>query len=152
MSTIKQQLDQDLKIAMLAGEKDKVTTLRGLKGAVLNVEIAKGSREQGLSDEEIIDVFSKEVKKRQESAEMYVQGGNQERADAELAEKTIIEHYLPAQMSDDELKAIVDSVITDTAASGMQAMGQVIGQVKQKTAGQADGARIAQFVKEKLAS
>lgn len=148
--TIKEQLEQDIKQAMLAGDKDTVTVLRGLKGAVLNAEIAGGNREQGLDDAAVIDVFAKEAKKRQESADLYTQGGDQDRANKELAEKAIIEKYLPAQLSDEELNKLIDEAIADTEASGPQAMGQVIGKVKAATAGQADGARIAQAVKEKL--
>lgn len=148
--SIKEQIDADLKTAMLGGDKTLTTTLRGLKSVILYAEVAKGNREEGLSDAEIIDAFSKEAKKRQESAELYVKGGNQERADAELLEKQVIEKYLPAQLSDDELKAIIDEVIAETGATGPQALGQVIGGVKARTKGAADGAKIAGFVKERL--
>ena len=149
---LKQQIEQDLKQALLAGDKERATTLRSLKSAILYAEVADGSRgADGLSDEAIIALFSKEAKKRQESADFYVKGDPQDpRAQAELAEKAIIEHYLPKQLSDDELTSIVDGVIAESGVSGPQAMGQVIGQVKQKTAGQADGARIAQVVKARL--
>ncbi len=149
--TIKEQIDQDLKTAMLAGDSQAVSVLRGLKGAILNVEIQKGTREQGLSDEEVIAVFTKEAKKRQESAEMYKQGNSPDRAKAEEEEKAIIDKYLPQQLSDADLAVIVDEAILATGAAGPQAMGQVIGAVKAKTAGQADGGRIAAMVKEKLA-
>lgn len=148
--SIKEQIDQDLKTAMLAGEKDLVTTLRGLKSVILYAEVASGDREAGLTDDQIIDAFSKEAKKRQESSELYTKGGNDERAAAELVEKTIIEKYLPAQLGDAELASIIDAVITETGAPGPQAMGQVIGGVKAKTKGAADGAKIAQLVKERL--
>lgn len=150
--SLKQQLDDDLKQAMLAGDKTLVTTLRGLKSAILNVEIEKGNRDQGLSDDEITNVFTKEAKKRQESADLYQQGGNQEKADAELAEKVVIEKYLPAQVSEDEIIAAVDTIIADTGASGMQAMGQVIGAVKQQFGASADGAVVARIVKERLSA
>ncbi len=148
---IKQQIEDDLKQAMLAGDKVLTTTLRGLKSAILNVEIAKNAREQGLSEPEVVDVLSKQAKQRQESADMYTQGGGDDRAAAELAEKAVIEKYLPKQMDEAELNTIIDQAINETKAAGMQAMGQVIGLVKQKTAGQADGATIARLVKEKLA-
>src|SRR6185369_11783185 len=98
---LKVRIDQDLKTALLAGDKTLATTLRGLKSAILYVEVAKGVRDEGLSDEEIVTLLAKEAKKRQESADLYVQGGSQERADAELAEKKAIEVYLPQQLSDD---------------------------------------------------
>lgn len=148
--TIKQRIDSDLKIALLAGEKDRVTTLRGLKSAILNAEIASNVRDVGLSEEQLIQILNKEVKKRQESAEMYTQGGSKERADKELEEKTIISAYLPAQLADEELKVVVDKVIAEIKPSGMQEMGRVIALVKERVAGQADGGRIANVVKEQL--
>lgn len=150
MSSIKEQIERDLKQAMLSGDKVLTETLRGLKSSILNVEVAEHKREVGLADDEVIALFQKEAKKRQESADLFKQGGNNEKAQAELTERQVIENYLPAQMSDEELSAIVNTVITELDVSGPQAMGQVIGQVKQRTAGQADGARIAQVVKERL--
>lgn len=147
---LKARIDQDLKTALLAGDKVLATTLRGLKSAILYAEVAKGTRDQGLGDDEIISLLSKEAKKRQESADLYKQGGNEEKAAAELSEKKAIEVYLPAQLSDDELSKIVDEAIAESGVSGPSAMGQIIGSVKQKTAGQADGSRISQLVKQRL--
>ena len=147
---LKQQLEQDIKTALLAGDKDRVTTLRGLKSVILYAEVAQGVRDTGLTDADILALFAKEVKKRQESAELYKKGGNQEKANAELAEKSIIEEYLPAQLSDQELIAIIDKAISQLDAVTPQMMGKIMGDVKQKTEGQADGSRIAQFVKERL--
>lgn len=146
---LKEQIEADLKTAMLAGEKTLVTTLRGLKSAILNVEVAKGARETGLPESEITDVLAKEAKKRQESADMYIQGSSQDRADAELQEKAVIEKYLPKRMTEDEIKQIIEEVTTEIGATPQQ-MGQIIGTVKQRTAGSADGAVIARLVKEKL--
>lgn len=147
---LEDRLEQDLKTALLAGESQKVTTLRGLKSALLNVKVAEGKRDEGLTDDEVIAVFAKEAKKRQESADLYKQGGRQEKADDELTEKAIIETYLPEQLSEDEIAALVDEVIAQTGAQGPQAMGQVIGQVRQKVGAGADGAVIARIAKEKL--
>lgn len=147
---LKQQIEQDLKQALLAGDKQRATTLRGLKSVILYAEVAKGVRNEGLGDDEIVALLAKEAKKRQESADLYKQGNDEARATAELAEKVIIEAYLPQQLSDEELLRIVDSVIAEQGAEGVQAMGQVIGQVKQKVGSQADGSRIAQVVKERL--
>lgn len=149
--SIKQQIDQDLKAAMLAGNKDLVMTLRGVKSAILYAEVAKDARETGLPEAELIDLLSKESKKRQESADMYTQGGSSDRAEAELAEKEVINGYLPAQLSDAELKSIIESIIDELDVSGAQAMGQVISEVKKRTQGQADGGRIANLVREALA-
>lgn len=147
---LKDQLDQDLKAALLAGDKTLVTTLRGLKSAILYAEVEKKVREKGLSDEEIVVLFSKEAKKRQESADLFKQGGNTEKAKAELAEKVVIEKYLPAQLSDDELAKVVDDCIAELQPRSPQAMGQVIGAVKAKVGANADGSRIASIVKERL--
>jgi uncharacterized protein YqeY len=147
---LKQQLDQDLKAAMLSGDKTLVTTLRGLKSVILYAEVAAGNREKGLDDAVIVELFTKEVKKRQESADLYKQGGNMEKAQAELTEKTVIQKYLPEQLSEEELGALIDQAVEKTGASGPQSMGQVIGLVKQLSKGRADGSRIAAAAKERL--
>lgn len=147
---LKTQLDQDLKAALLGGDRTLATTLRGLKSAILYAEVEKKVRESGLSDDEIIILFAKEAKKRQESAGFFKQGGNLEKAEAELAEKAVIEKYLPAQMPDEELVKVVDDCIAALQATPAQ-MGQVIGAVKTKVGANADGARIASLVKERLA-
>lgn len=145
---IEAQLEQDIKTALLAGDKLRVLTLRMLKSALLSVKVASGSRDSVMADAAVIGIFSKEAKKRQESADLYLQGGSETRAAAELAEKAIIETYLPSQLSEAEITAIIDQVI---AAMGAEVtMGPVIGQVKAKTNGAADGALIAKLVKEKL--
>lgn len=149
---IKQQLEQDLKTALLAGDKDRATTLRGLKSVILYAEVATGKRDGGLSDDEIIGLFVKEAKKRQESVQLYRQGGNQSMADKEMAEKALIESYLPAQLTDDELRTVINEAIAALPSVTPQAMGQIITAVKHKTQGQADGSRIAAFVKERLAN
>ncbi len=147
---LEQRIEDDIKSALLAGEKTRVTTLRGLKSTLLNVKVAEGKRDTGLSDEEVINIFSKEAKKRQESAELYVQGGSQERADKELVEKAVIEEYLPKQLSEDEIASIVAEVIAETGATEQRDMGKVIAGVRAKTAGSADGSIIARLTKEKL--
>lgn len=149
--SLKQQIDQDIKTAMLAGDKTLVTTLRGLKSTILYAEVAKGNREQGLADTDIVNLLGKEAKKRQESADLYAQGGNEERQSAELSEKATIEKYLPKQLDERELDAVIDVVVADKGAVSQQNMGQIIGEVKQRTAGQADGGRIAAAVRARLA-
>lgn len=147
---LEERLEQDIKTALLAGDALKADTLRGLKSALLYAKVAKGKKESGLSEAEEIAVLSSEAKKRTESAELYVQGGSQERADKELKEKAIIETYLPKQLSEAELVAIVDKTISDLGVSNMSGMGQVIGRIKEVTAGSADGSMIARLVKERL--
>jgi uncharacterized protein YqeY len=147
---LEQRIEQDIKTALLAGDAERVSVLRGLKSVLLNEKVATGKRDSGLADEEVLPILSKEAKKRQESADLYAQGDDQARADKELSEKAIIEEYLPAQLGEAEIAEVVDEIIKDTGAEGQQAMGKVIGEVRSKTAGQADGAVIAKLVKEKL--
>ena len=110
---LEERIDQDIKAALLAGDKITATTLRGIKATLLNVKVASGKRESGLSDEEVLPILAKEAKKRQESADLYSQGGNQAKADAELTEKKLIEGYLPAQLDENELKGVIDEVIAE---------------------------------------
>lgn len=150
MSSLKQRLDSDVKQAMLAGDALRLETLRGLKSAILYAEVAAGKREQGLADDEIETLFAKEAKKRQESADLYTQGGSSERAEKELAEKTIIESYLPERLDDEALGVIIDEVIAAQGPVTPQAMGAIIGAVKQRVGNTADGGTIAKLVKEKI--
>jgi uncharacterized protein YqeY len=148
---IREKLEKDVKAAMIAGDALRVETLRGLKSAILYADVAAKARETGgIDDEAITALFAKEAKKRQESAGLYVQGGSQERADKELAEKKIIEEYLPEQMSEDELTKLIDEAIARTGAEGPQAMGKVIGAVKAKVGNAADGSIIAKLAAERL--
>lgn len=147
------QLESDLKASLLARDELKISTLRALKSALTYASVdekAKGNSGD-LSDEQVLAIFAKESKKRQESAEAFSKGGAQDRAEKELAEKKIIDDYLPAQLTDDELSAMVDEAIKESGAGDIKAMGQVVGQVRAKAGSQADGARIAALVKERLA-
>lgn len=147
---IKQRIEIDLKSAMLKGDKQLVTALRMLKSAILYAEVAAGTRDKGMSDEDIIALLQKEVKKRQESAEMFAKGGNSDKAEAELQEIDAIRRYLPVQLQDDELLALVERAISELKEVTPQAMGKVIARVKELSEGRADGARIAKTVKERL--
>lgn len=147
---IKQQLEDDIKTAMLAGDKLKVTTLRGLKSSILNAEVAENSRDTGLSDDKIINVFSKEAKKRQEAADLYTQAGSIDKAQAELDEKAIIGTYLPEQLSEAEVSSLIEQLAIENEITQPQQMGQLIGLVKTKSQGAVDGASVAKLVKEYL--
>jgi uncharacterized protein YqeY len=147
---MQEQIEQDLKQALLAGDKPKAETLRGIKSALLNEMISQGARDSGLSDEQVQKILARESKKRQEAADLYKQGGSEERAGAELAEKAIIDAYLPEQMSEEEIAKIVDEEIAKAGQVSLQDMGRIIGAVRDRTAGQADGGAIARLVKEKL--
>lgn len=147
---MKDKLAADLKTAMIARDSFLTDIIKGLKAAILNQEIAEKKREQGLSDQEIEVLFSKEAKKRLEAAELYQRGGNIQMAEKERAEHAIIMKYLPEQMSEEKIKEIVDEAIKQTNATEMKDMGRVIGVVKTQTGNAADGALIAKIVKSKL--
>jgi len=147
---IKQRIEGDLKTAMLSNDKATVTTLRGLKSAILDAEIAEGKRDTGLSEDVTAQLFVKEVKKRRESIELYDKAGAAEKAAIERAEIECIEKYLPEQMNEDDLKALVDKVISEAGEVSMQQMGQIIGKVKAQAGPAADGSTVARLVKERL--
>lgn len=147
---LKQKIDQSLKEAMLAGDKPRVSVLRGLKSAVLYEEVAAGKRDDGLNDSEIEAVFAKEAKKRQESADLYRQGGSADKADAEEYEKKIIEEFLPQKISAEDLSQLVKNKISEIGATGPADMGKVIGSVKADVGSSADGSDIANEVKKQL--
>lgn len=145
-----ERIAADFKTAMLARDSFATELLSGLKAAILNEEVAKGARETGLSEEVIEQLIAREVKKRDEAAVLFEQGGNQASADKERKEAEVLKTYLPEQMSEDELKQLVDEVITELKPEGMKDMGRVIGAVKAKTGNAADGSLIANLVKSSL--
>ncbi len=151
--SLKERLQADLKVAMLARETERVDVLKGLKSAILYAEVEQGKREEGLDDQEILDVFKKEAKKRQDSVDMYTKGGYQEQADKEHREKDIIVSYLPEQLSESEALKIVDVVIAEMLLDNptQKDMGVIIKGVKD-TGAQIDGAIIAKLVKSRITS
>lgn len=149
---IKQQIEADIKTAMLAGDKKRATILRTIKSVILDAEISKGKREEGLSEPELVSIISKEAKKRQDAAELYKTAGEQEREQNETLEHQILTDYLPKQLDDTELENIVVSVISEQQGPiGLQDMGKIIAAVREKSEGKADGSRIAAAVKAKIA-
>lgn len=150
MSTLKERIAADYKRAMLARDAFVVETLSGLKAAILNEEVAKGMRDTGLNDEAIEQLFAREAKKRDEAADLYEKGGRQASADKERAEKALIAQYLPEQLDEAAVTAIIDDVVAELKPEGVKDMGRVIGAVKARTGNTADGAVIARLVKAKL--
>lgn len=146
--SLKQQLDKDIKTALLGGNKVKAEVLKSLKSAILYEEVAKKARDRGLDDAELLIVFAREAKKRSESAELYRKAGEVERAQKEESEKAIIDLYLPKQLSDAELEQIVSEIIAKAGADPQ--IGKVIGLVRSKVGPLAEGGRIAAVVKTKL--
>lgn len=149
---LEDRLNADIKAALLGGDQFTATTLRGLKAVILNVKVSEGSRDKAMPDDQIQAIFAKEAKKRQESADLFTQGGNQAKADQELAEKKLIETYLPAQLTEAEIKALVDDLAGQIGATSMADMGKLIGAVKGHAGPSADGALVAKLVKEKLSA
>lgn len=147
---LKKRIEDDLKAALLGGDRFVGETLRGLKAAILNEEVAQGKRDSGLSDEQIEQIIAKEVKKRNESAAIYDQNQREDAADAERREAEVFSKYLPKQLSEAELKTVVDAKVTELGATDSKMMGQVIGAVKKEVGTTADGAMIAKLVKEAL--
>lgn len=147
---LKEQISNDMKTALLGGNRFEGDTLRDLKAAILNEEVAKNKRDSGLDNSEIEVIIAREVKKRRESILMYEANGRPELAESEKAEISVIEKYLPQQIDEAELQAIVEMKVTELGANGPQAMGQVIGAVKAQVGNAADGAMIARLTKNAL--
>ena len=147
---LKEQLRADLTAAMKSRDELRAATLRMVLTAVTNEEVA-GKKARELSDDEVLRVLTREAKKRRESHEAYSQAGRTDLAERELAEHGVIEGYLPQQLSDGEIAALVSAAIAETGASGPQAMGQVMKVVQPRVAGRADGAKVAAEVRTQLA-
>ena len=147
---LKARIDADVKAAMLGGDKFKAEVLRGLKASILNEEVASGKREDGLDDAAIEQVIAREVKKRGESKALYEQNGRPELAENEQKEMDVLAVYLPQQLTEEELQAVVSGVISEMGASGPGDMGKVIGGVKARVGNTASGAMIANVVKKSL--
>lgn len=151
MSELKNTIVSDMTAAMKARDKETVAALRMLKAAIQTEEVS-GSKHE-LTDEEVLRVIEREVKKRRESAEMYAENGRQELADAELAEAKVFARYQPEQLDDDAVKNLVAESVAEVAgddAPSMKIMGQVMKVAKEKAAGQVDGKRLSEAVKAAL--
>jgi uncharacterized protein YqeY len=150
--TLKARLQADLTTAMKARDEITTSTIRMLRSAITNAEVA-GDTAVELGDDEVVAVLRSEAKKRSEAAEVYDQNGRPEAADKERAELLVIERYLPAAMSDADLGVIVDEEIATAAAAGAEggrAMGAVIKAVRERAGASVDGGRIASMVKSRL--
>ena len=149
---LKDIIQNDMKAALLGGNRFEGDVLRNLKAAILNEEVATGRRETGLSDAEIEKIIAREVKKRHESVKLYEANDRAELADEEKKEIAVLNTYLPQQLSEDEIRDIAKIVIESMDNVGPSLMGRVIGGVKAKVGNTADGATVARVVKELLHS
>ncbi len=148
MPTLKENISEDLKEAMRAKDGFTLQVLRMLAGAIKNKEIQlRDQSDVSLTDEQVVEVVSSEVKKRKDSIEAYLAGGRQDLADKEEREVGILEHYLPEQLSDEEIERIV----RETAeASEAKDFGRIMGQAMAKLKGKADGKKVGEMVKKVL--
>lgn len=147
---LKDTIQNDLKNAMLAKDESKLSTIRMLKSAIQYFEIQKGGAGYTATDEDVVEVVGREIKKRKESIELYEKGDRQELADKEKEELEMLSVYLPEQLSEDEIRSLIDEAISATGASQMSHMGKVMGILSSKIKGKADGGMVSSIVREKL--
>ena len=146
---LKEKLQSDLTASMRARDELRSGTIRMVLTAIKNEEVS-GKEARELSDSEIITVLSREAKKRREAAEAYEQAGAKDRASNEKAEGLIIAEYLPAQLSEAEIKDLIAAAIAETGAAGPQQMGLVMKSIQPKIAGRANGGLVSSLVKAAL--
>ena len=151
MAELKERLRADLNAAMRARDQVRMRTLRMALTSITNEEVA-GTSARELTDDEVVRVLTREARKRREAAEAFGAAGRSDQAAAERAEGEVLAGYLPAQLSDDELAALVDAAIAETGASSLSGLGQVMKTVTPRIAGRADGARVAAEVRRRLSS
>jgi uncharacterized protein YqeY len=137
-----------MRAALKARERVKLGTLRMLSAAVTNREVEVG---HPLSDEELVEVATREAKRRDEAAEAFAKAGRDDRAAQERQEKAVLETYLPARLTEEELDALVEDVVASTGATGPGDFGKVMGQVMARAKGRADGRSVQQKVRSRLA-
>ena len=151
MSALREGINTTLKEAMKAGDKTRLGTMRLINAAIKDRDIeARGQGKDPLSDEELLQLFQKMIKQRQESIAIYEANGRPELAAGEKTEVEVISSYLPKQMSDDEVKAAIDNAIAETGAIAVKDMGKVIGVLRGAYAGQMDFGKVSPMVKAAL--
>ncbi|MCY1477618.1 glutamyl-tRNA(Gln) amidotransferase subunit E [compost metagenome] len=147
--SLQNQINEEIKTAMRAKDTVSLESLRAVKSALLLLQSESGAKEEISQDEEI-KLLQRLVKQRKDSANIYTQQGRPDLAEPELLQASIIEKFLPAQLSEEEVEAVVVKIIADTGASGMASMGKVMGQASAELAGKADGKTISTIVKKLL--
>ncbi len=149
MPTIKDQLRADLTSAMKARDQTRTRTLRMALTSISNEEVS-GAVAHDLTDDEVLKILAREAKRRREAAAAFAEAGRDDQAAAEHAEEEVLAGYLPAQLSDEELAALVTTAIAETGAAGPAALGQVMKILTPRVAGRAEGSRVAAAVRAKL--
>ena len=147
--SLKAQIEADIKSAMLAKDKDRLRALRSIKSLILLAETEKGAKSE-LSEEDEIKLLTKAAKQRRESAEVYKSQSRPDLEEVELGELSVIEGYLPKQLTEEEILEQLKAIISETGAQGPQDMGKVMGAATKSLAGQADGKVISVLVKSLL--
>ncbi len=146
---LKAKIQEDIRTSMFARDELKTSTLRLLMSSLKNYEIEKGLNYEAI-DEDVLTIVSREIKKRRESIEMFQKGGRQELVDKEQKELEQLQRYLPEQLSEDEVKKLVDDAISQVGAKSIQDMGKVMGILSTQIKGKADGSMVSTIVREKL--
>ena len=149
MADLKERLRADLNDAMRARDQVRMRTLRMALTSITNEEVS-GTSARDLTDDEVLKVLIREAKKRREAADAFSAAGRADQAEAERAEGDVLASYLPAQLGDEDLAALVAAAITETGAAGPGGMGQVMKAVTPRVAGRAEGARVAAEVRRQL--
>lgn len=151
--SLRVEIGEALKAALKSQNKNRLSTLRLIQAAIKDRDIAARTEgpDSGVSDETILEVLSKMIKQRRDSVTLYEQGGRMELAQKENEEIAVIEGFMPKQMSDEEIKAAVESVIAEIEATGLKDMGKVMAELKKRHAGEMDFAKAGGAVKAKLA-
>jgi uncharacterized protein YqeY len=149
VAELKQRLRTDLTAAMRARDQVRMRTIRMALTSITNEEVA-GASARDLTDDEVVRVLTREARKRKEAAEAFSAAGRSDQAAAERAEGDVLAGYLPAQLGDDELAALVDEAVAEAGASSMAGMGPVMKLLTPRIAGRADGARVAAEVRRRL--
>ncbi|MGK7916666.1 MAG: GatB/YqeY domain-containing protein [Prochloraceae cyanobacterium] len=151
--SLKERIGEDIKSAMKAKDKLRLETVRSIKKALLEKEVdLRASGQEHLTQEQEIELLAKLAKQRRESIEQYRQGGREDLAAKETQELAILETYLPKQLSDEEINAMVDEIIQSLAASSPKDLGKVMGVAMKQLKGKADGKKVQSLVKNKLSS
>ncbi len=149
MPSLKEQLDADLKEAQKARDSIRVNVIRMLKTTIKNREVEKIGE---LNEQELLQAINSQVKTRLEAIEGFKKGGRDESVKKEEAEMAILKAYLPAQLSKEEIEALIDKAVAETAAAGPKDMGKVMKALMADVTGKADGKLVSDLVKEKLSS
>lgn len=148
--SLEQQINNDIKQAMLNKEKDVLESLRAIKSAILLLKTSKDAVDGVVPETVEIATLQKLVKQRRETAEIYVQQNRQDLADAELFQASVIERYLPKQLSREEIEAALKEVISEVGANSPKDMGKVMGVASKRFAGKADNKVVSEIVKTLL--